>query len=103
MQHEAGAAEHYGAVLRVMSGGLFRNQSVDVIERHGLARRFRHRDHTPGHVGRHFAAPLLVVRDAPLRHSDGRAEGGLRQAESLTDLEDIVHAANTSAAIQRSQ
>lgn len=84
-----------------MSGGLLgaRRGLVNVVERHRMAHDLGGRNHPTGDLGRDFLPALLVVRDVPLRHVDGLAKCDLRQAETLTDLEDVVHENNTSAAI----
>lgn len=81
-----------------MSGGFLgaRRRLVDVIERHHMPECFSGRNHPTGDFRGDFLPTLLVVRDVPLRHVDGLAEGDLRQSETLADLEDIVHVANIS-------
>lgn len=76
------------------SGGLLGGRSirsVDVIERQRNAALLCSRDDAPRNVHGHLLALLLVVRNVPLRHTDGFAKGDLGQAEPLADVKDVVH------------
>ncbi len=77
-----------------ISGGLLRARGVspvDVIKRQRNAALLCSRDDAPRNVHGHLLAPLLVMRDVSLRHTDGFAKGDLCQAEPLADVKDVVH------------
>lgn len=82
-----GVGDISGSLLRAYSVS-----SVNVIKRQRNATFFCGRDDTPRNVNGHLLAPLLVMRDIPLRHTDGFAKGDLGQAEPLADVKDVVHA-----------